>query len=48
MDSRLVLFEHWGVSEGRQRQFYPVEEKRQMVEQTLEPDRGTSATEHGR
>jgi transposase len=38
MDRRLVLLEHGAVSsEGRQRRFYPVEEKRRMVEQTLEP-----------
>jgi transposase len=39
MDSRSVLVEHGAVSgagEGRQRRFYPVEEKRRMVEQTLE------------
>ncbi|MFZ0273350.1 MAG: transposase [Acidobacteriaceae bacterium] len=38
MDRRLVVLEHGAVSgEGRQRRFYPVEEKRRMVEQTLEP-----------
>lgn len=38
MDRWLVLPEHGRVSgEGRQRRFYPVEEKRRMVEQTLEP-----------
>ena len=37
MDRPLVLPEHGAVSgEGRQRRLYPVEEKRRMVEQTLE------------
>lgn len=37
MDRQLVLPEHGAVSgEGRQRRLYPVEEKRRMVEQTLE------------
>ena len=31
-----MLVEYGAVSEGRQRRFYPVEEKRRMVEQTLE------------